>query len=680
MDDLLTACKTNFAILLDAYLTGANAVYFKGDAGTAGMAGLRGASMFQLTRNNLLACYNALQLTDGFETVYSDADRLVKLVQQAIDTNPDETNSAFRQCFADIEVIDQLNDLVQYDMLLIDNGFILSINKSNDKYIVSKTGINLLTTTDYSETIAALIKSLITEQSSVWHFEQSKVSGSTSTSEAVPESADGAYVAWNKDDSMMWLAIVNTVDAAERQYSPVIFTGSTYDLKRFYSNLVHSDDDALNAPIMADSPVFAVKMRAGSSSSTDDKAPSKYGLVILDEAGGLVNGKTFAGCNASVTYDNGRLWIEVEKKRYFDDMPGKLFISKQLVKIWTGENGLQVIGANASSVSILNGNVTASNTITAASVKVSRSDMRDCMVKCDATGNLIPASGSSAVPVPIGTIIMWPGENPPDYDGSSVTSWTNSDWRICDGSKLLVANYPKLASVLNGAFGIDGPDRFYLPDMRASFALGAAKTGTTFGSKNQYTNKLGDEGGAHDVSLTAEQLPAHAHAITPHTHTFEHVHNVNITTGAGTPHKHAISVTCSEAGAHTHIATSSCAINGEHTHIYDASNAWTSLRTGNSSNSKNIGTNLAYTSAAGAHAHSISTTITSSGMHGHTVSGSSDNESTHTHTVAGTTAGASTTVTSSELNKTNNAGSGQTHSNMPCYVALYYIIKVSNNH
>lgn len=696
-DDLIAACRSNFAILLDAYLTGANAVYFKGKPGTDGNAGLRGASLFQLTRNNLLSCYNALQLTTGFETVYSNADLLVQMLQQAINTSPDADQSAFRQCFADIAIIDQLEDLVLYDTLVIDNGFVLYIDKLDSSVYVRRSGLNLLTSSDYADVIADLIRSLIPEQSSTWHTEQSKVNGAISVSEAVPESADGAYASWNADNAMMWLSIINTVDAAERSYSPVVFCGSSYDLRSFFTNLVHSANDDLNAPSMAKSPVFAVRMRPGSD-STDSTPPTKYGIVLLDDAGGT-NGRTYSGCNASIAYDNGRLWIEVEKQRANDTMSGKLFISKQMVKLWTGESGLIVLGSTGKSVLIddgdvaVDGDATVSGSLNVNDIHMTRQDMRECIVKCDNTGRLVPASGASADPVPIGTILMWAGYNPPDYDGSNVRTWNQSDWRICDGSSLAMSEYQQLYNVLGNKYGHDATT-FKLPNLCKNFVVGAAvQSPTTFGSNGEYDATLGSTGGSAEVQLLIKHLPSHSHDIPKHAHNVvAHSHYISFSTGDAGKHNHKVTVTVNESSQHTHDVMGWTYAEGKdqnnnnndnlkHSHLVPSVGALKQgqLSDGLRAESGHENVTDAVTATPGyAHSHYVNLRSQEGGLHTHTASANCKDADDHSHSVQGYTQSATSATDFAELS-TRSTGNYVPHSNVPQYIAIFYIIKVSKN-
>lgn len=109
--------------------------------------------------------------------------------------------------------------------------------------------------------------------------------------------------------------------------------------------------------------------------------------------------------------------------------------------------------------------------------------------------------------------------------GSLAPFLSNSDpgdgWKLCNGQSLAKTEFPTLYAVIGGAYG-ETTDTFNLPDLRGRTVLGA---GGTAGAS------LFGTGGAHEVTLTVEQLPPHGHGITDqgHTHAF-----------TGTPHGHGV--------------------------------------------------------------------------------------------------------------------------------------------
>jgi microcystin-dependent protein len=78
-------------------------------------------------------------------------------------------------------------------------------------------------------------------------------------------------------------------------------------------------------------------------------------------------------------------------------------------------------------------------------------------------------------------------------------------WNLCDGTKLLVNDYPALFSIIGTIYGGDGVTKFALPDYRGRLVVGV---GQGPGLSNYAPGAIG---GAETVALTAAQVPAHSH-------------------------------------------------------------------------------------------------------------------------------------------------------------------------
>lgn len=77
-------------------------------------------------------------------------------------------------------------------------------------------------------------------------------------------------------------------------------------------------------------------------------------------------------------------------------------------------------------------------------------------------------------------------------------------WALCDGQLLPIAQNQALFSILGTTYGGDGRETFGLPDLRGRVPVHAGAGAVP---------RLGQRSGTETVTLTAEQLPAHGHAV-----------------------------------------------------------------------------------------------------------------------------------------------------------------------
>jgi microcystin-dependent protein len=80
-----------------------------------------------------------------------------------------------------------------------------------------------------------------------------------------------------------------------------------------------------------------------------------------------------------------------------------------------------------------------------------------------------------------------------------------TDWQLCDGSLLPIAQYEALYTLLGTTYGGDGQNTFGVPDMRGRVPI---HQGTGMGLS---TYALGQVSGSETVTLTTQQMPAHIH-------------------------------------------------------------------------------------------------------------------------------------------------------------------------
>ncbi len=116
-------------------------------------------------------------------------------------------------------------------------------------------------------------------------------------------------------------------------------------------------------------------------------------------------------------------------------------------------------------------------------------------------------------------------------------------WFLCQGQTLQIAAYQALFAVIGTFYGGNGTTTFQLPNLQGRVPFG---TGTT-PSGNVYT--VGQSGGAEQITLTLNNLPAHTHqAISPaHEHSVAvpaHTHPFTVPA-----HNHPFSLACNNSSA-----------------------------------------------------------------------------------------------------------------------------------
>jgi microcystin-dependent protein len=80
-------------------------------------------------------------------------------------------------------------------------------------------------------------------------------------------------------------------------------------------------------------------------------------------------------------------------------------------------------------------------------------------------------------------------------------------WAFCNGQLLAIAQNQALFSLIGTYYGGDGVSNFQLPNLQSSLPVGQ-------GNGNGLTPRsIGETGGEANVTLTAANLPAHAHTL-----------------------------------------------------------------------------------------------------------------------------------------------------------------------
>ncbi len=111
-----------------------------------------------------------------------------------------------------------------------------------------------------------------------------------------------------------------------------------------------------------------------------------------------------------------------------------------------------------------------------------------------------PGAVSRKDNMPIGSVLAFAGDTVP------------RSWLACDGSTVLIADFPGLHTAIGTTFGSGNSDNlsFNLPDLRGRMIVSG---GVTPSQSGLTTRSRGDVGGAETVSLTEVQTPPHDHQI-----------------------------------------------------------------------------------------------------------------------------------------------------------------------
>jgi microcystin-dependent protein len=79
-------------------------------------------------------------------------------------------------------------------------------------------------------------------------------------------------------------------------------------------------------------------------------------------------------------------------------------------------------------------------------------------------------------------------------------------WMLCQGQTLPISEYDTLFTLIGTTYGGDGQETFNLPDLQGRIPIHNGQgTGQTY--------QIGEKSGVEAVTLTAQQIPVHNHAL-----------------------------------------------------------------------------------------------------------------------------------------------------------------------
>lgn len=123
----------------------------------------------------------------------------------------------------------------------------------------------------------------------------------------------------------------------------------------------------------------------------------------------------------------------------------------------------------------------------------------------------------------IGEIIAYAGDTSP-----------YANWFVCDGSSLLIADFPDLYAVIGITYGAPDFTHFNLPNFGGRSASGVGS------SSGVDPVTLGSYYGEQDHTLTLSEVPSHTHTDSGHTHAEGVAAPTVVTIGAGAPTASAV--------------------------------------------------------------------------------------------------------------------------------------------
>jgi len=90
-------------------------------------------------------------------------------------------------------------------------------------------------------------------------------------------------------------------------------------------------------------------------------------------------------------------------------------------------------------------------------------------------------------------------------------TFTPRDWAYCDNQMINISANSALYSLIGNVYGGDGRTTFALPDLRARAPIGASQTMGQ--APDLSASTVGQKGGADEIFLSLDQMPAHSHAV-----------------------------------------------------------------------------------------------------------------------------------------------------------------------
>lgn len=576
--ELRQALQLNFALILDAYTKGLNSIVFKGSTGATGIAGSRGASILVTNKN----CLDAAQSKSGTQvditSAYNSGNSATLAAAVTTMLTTGDADAVIEAMFNGLSFIKSTEDIIEYDICIVDNGLGFQFRYVDETWRVVPLDLELLTQFNINEMVTTIARQAVSEvlpgiQQVQYHTRtlgQGSVTGylipgGATTEEGEEKNPTDLPVSTIADPSSYGPFMFATLGIGPNASAgSTIFVGTTEECSKVFRRINDAADahGQLSARKLAgmpvntgDAPGTMARLLIPTIRNAGAKEPA-YGLVFIDQqvnefadnASGIES--LWSICTAGIRFVDGKLQFHVQ--RNFNNMSGAnpdnrgMFVmSRKSFELWCKEG--VTVHTDSGDIELTAGQVKAKN------FQFNRNDMKDVgTLGTDSEGRIVKASGATADPMPVGSIIMWPSMTMPGGQANN--------WHICDGTYLDKNTYPNLFAVIGYTYGQSGT-LFRLPNFKGVFPLGAGGNSDTVnigktaqGVQQTQSIKLGATArGFTELSIGIHNLPAHAHSFAQHSHAMPHTHSI-------TDHKHAVTtsgtsgftITVASGGAHTH--------------------------------------------------------------------------------------------------------------------------------
>jgi microcystin-dependent protein len=162
-NDLVLALNKNLQIIVQAYATGSNAMLFRGFPGMPGVSGARGASMLRLTKADFAAAYDVIGDLTNFDSIYDSKPDMLTALNLVLGSSV-----ATDILLTNVDGV-TYETMTNGDMFVFDNARITFVFQDNAVWSATYTFSNdlLTTVTGMSRTeIEALVADTVAGQSS----------------------------------------------------------------------------------------------------------------------------------------------------------------------------------------------------------------------------------------------------------------------------------------------------------------------------------------------------------------------------------------------------------------------------------------------------------------------------------------------------------------------------------